>query len=92
MAYEIRLDWQAEAAINSLSPRERQEVDAALGRLREGGGRDGPQTYHVHGRDGEADVSVLRVGDALRVLFTVDPGGAISVQDVINRNFVRRYG
>lgn len=92
MPYDVRFHWQAEAAINSLPPDQRQRVLAALQQLQAGGFRAMPDVRRVADEGGTEELYVLRAGNALRVMFTIEPGNVISVQDVINRQFAQRYG
>lgn len=92
MPYDVRFHWQAEAALNSLSPHERQRVMAALDRLRASGVRATPSVRLAEPTPTAEESYVLRVADALSVMFTLEPGNVLSVRDIINRNLAVRYG
>lgn len=51
-----------------------------------------PEVRRIAENGGREELYVLRADDALRVMFMVEPNNVISVQDVINRQFVQRYG
>lgn len=91
MAYTIQYTWQAQAAIDSLTSPEREQVVRAIEQLRHGlGGKDAPPAYPIAGQEG---VYVMRAGtdQRLRVVFSVESGEVISVRDVISQRLVRAY-
>lgn len=90
MPYDVQFRWQAEAALQSLSPIERDRVLFAVQRLRDCRLDAAPEIYRLKMGDGE--VFVFRVDDALRLLFTQGPEDRITVTDIVNRQFALRYG
>jgi mRNA-degrading endonuclease RelE of RelBE toxin-antitoxin system len=92
MPYDMQYSWQANAALYSLSPSEREQVNAALQRLRAGEFRSMPEVRRLDGNGTPEELYVLRVGDAFRVVFRIEPDDVISVRDIINRQLMQNYG
>lgn len=90
MPYQIRYDWLARAALDSLPPPERQEVDAAVMRLSGGRPTEAPGVRKLASNGGTEEYQIP-AGEAFRVFFSVEPG-VITIQDVVNRKFAVRYG
>jgi hypothetical protein len=92
MPYQLKYHWQAEAALNALTLVEQNQVVNAIQRLQECGIAAATPVGQAVGPGAAEDLYVLRVGDTLSVMFTVDAGDVLSIQDVINRRFAQRYG
>jgi hypothetical protein len=101
MPYEIRYHRLAEMVMNSLSPEERRELRAAVERrLRDGNfnGSDAPPVHRIGGKDAQEDLYIFEVELesapahlSVLVSFTVGTDGVITVHDIGNKNFLKRY-
>ena len=91
MAHEVQFTWQARAAVESLSPPERNQVLASIERLREG--PNPPGVSQVHRLRGTEGIYVLRTGrdSRLWVVFTLGPDHTISIRDVFSQDLVEEY-
>ncbi|HUO11112.1 MAG TPA: hypothetical protein VM008_22620 [Phycisphaerae bacterium] len=91
MAYDIEFTWQAKTAIDSLDPGEREEVARSIDRLRHG--PKPPGVPEVRTLRGPKNISVLRGGrgQRLHILFTVEPGDHIRIQDLVTHDLVQEY-
>lgn len=92
MPYQVCYNWLAESILSSIPADERRKVETAVDRLREGGFATDPLVYRLsnHGDDSDGPY-VLRATEVARVVFSVE-NDVISIRDIINRNFVLRYG
>ena len=93
MPFAVKIQWQPEAAIESLEARDRQQVQAALDRLGEGRFVGALKVDKTNERVDAPDFHILRVNDRLLLLFTIDHARLeVIVHDLISREFAQRYG
>jgi hypothetical protein len=83
-------DLAAEIALGALRPEEREQVLAALHQLGAdpSGIQGSPSIRKVGGSPG---LHVLRVGERLRVLFSIEPDQSVAVRDIVSQGMVEAF-
>jgi hypothetical protein len=95
MPYELEFNPWSEGALETAPPAEREKIRAAIERIRTEDFTKEPSLIplkDLHGEHGPGGPFAFRASPLAWVVFSIERGNRLAIQDIINARFIQRYG